>query len=467
MTRLRRNLPLLVVGLLTTLAFAFRRVPLVASVTNFAVLLLIVLVFAVAPALLLGDAARVLALKLAAVVFLSLLPGCIYLQFVAVKGRTLWEEYVVHLFRLHVDDFGQLPEPPSDGPLRSIWEAHGGRTGHETIYRKKFEGLYGKPEDGATPGERRSFQGENLFPVIVATLLIAISWTMALQPESLLGWAGPEATVLEWFPAEGLLYGFAGAYFYVLQMLVRRYFQDDLKTSAYVSATVRFVVVGLLVVALNAGWSNVWGGPLCFVLGVFPQVGFQALRTALAKAGGAVVPSLETKHPLSDLRGMNIWYESRLLEEGIEDLQNLATADIVEVILRTRVPVDRLVDWIDQAHLYLRVSNSDAGGDGKRPSRDKLARLGILTATDLETAVASGEEYDYVLNESDDTPSVTRTIVKVLADEPNLHHVRMWKRFGTLLEWQGQKLSLGDRSAEPDPGGAPIHAVRGSAPPAQ
>ena len=52
---------------------------------------------------------------------------------------------------------------------------------------------------------------------------------------------------------------------------------------------------------------------------------------------------------------MNIWYESRLLEEGIEDMQNLATANIVDVMLRTRIPVDRLVDWIDQAYLYLHL----------------------------------------------------------------------------------------------------------------
>ena len=40
------------------------------------------------------------------------------------------------------------------------------------------------------------------------------------------------------------------------------------------------------------------------------------------------------------------------MEEGIEDMQNLATANLVDVILHTRVPVGRLVDWADQAKLY-------------------------------------------------------------------------------------------------------------------
>jgi hypothetical protein len=32
---------------------------------------------------------------------------------------------------------------------------------------------------------------------------------------------------------------------------------------------------------------------------------------------------------------------------------SLATANFVDVILHTRVPVGRLVDWVDQPHLYL------------------------------------------------------------------------------------------------------------------
>ena len=72
----------------------------------------------------------------------------------------------------------------------------------------------------------------------------------------------------------------------------------------------------------------------------------------------------------------------RLFEEGIEDLHGLVTANLVDVILGTRIPVDRLVDWLDQALLYLHVPAESS----KRLPRDELRALGIRTATDLERA---------------------------------------------------------------------------------
>jgi hypothetical protein len=160
------------------------------------------------------------------------------------------------------------------------------------------------------------------------------------------------------------------------------------------------------------------------------------------------VHSLRKEHPLADLDGLNIWFESRLLEEGIEDMQNLATANIVDVMLRTRVPVDRLVDWIDQAIFDLHVNDGSEGDSDRRT----LRRLGIRTATDLEDALlpstmpdTSGptskpiEPEDFldrmtsVLNDGGNNdrdhtlPSVTVSIWKTLAREPNLYHVREWK----------------------------------------
>ena len=73
------------------------------------------------------------------------------------------------------------------------------------------------------------------------------------------------------------------------------------------------------------------------------------------------VPQLTPDYPLNQLDGLNVWYEARLEEEGIEDMQNLATANLVDVILHTRVPVGRLVDWIDQAQLYLHLDRAERG----------------------------------------------------------------------------------------------------------
>jgi len=67
-----------------------------------------------------------------------------------------------------------------------------------------------------------------------------------------------------------------------------------------------------------------------------------------------------------------VWYEARLLEEGIEDMQSLATANFVDVILHTRVPVGRLVDWVDQAHLYLHLDRLE--GTSRERKQAKIGK---------------------------------------------------------------------------------------------
>jgi len=117
-----------------------------------------------------------------------------------------------------------------------------------------------------------------------------------------------------------------GAYALIIQMLVRRYFQADLKPSAYISAAVRIFTVLIVVVVLHQVWtaSQVADGTesaVAFVVGFFPLVGIQALQKVAPLGLRVVVPSLRMDYPLSDLDGLNVWYEARLLEEGIEDIR--------------------------------------------------------------------------------------------------------------------------------------------------
>jgi hypothetical protein len=127
-------------------------------------------------------------------------------------------------------------------------------------------------------------------------------------------------------------------------------------------------------------------------------------------------------------------------------MQNLATANLVDVILHTRVPVGRLVDWVDQAHLYLhlepmqtrRTRRAQRHPSSSPHPRRRLRQLGIRSATDLIRAFADGCEsqtdqelrrrLEDVLGKDDRTPSVTELLRKLLACEQNLDPVRNWKR---------------------------------------
>jgi hypothetical protein len=397
---------------------------------------------AVVAALVFAPGARNEVFKLFAVVYFSLLPAALYLQFMAVRGPTLWEEFTDNLFRLRFDDPESLPRPPTNCRYYPVWlSARAARAAPpaKTLYQKKFEGVFGAipcDDDSRPPSHT-----EKLAPVIMATVLFSVAWVIVVMPaplfEATLFGHVPQATESPVIPLGTLRFGFLGAYFYAVQMLVRRYFQNDLKASAYHNATMRIVTVALLVWTVDLGLGDQPGAvrsSLAFVIGVFPDVGWKALQTSVKLPLRVLVPSLRQPYPLSDLDGLNVWYEARLLEEGIEDMQNLATCNLVDVMLNTRIPVERLVDWIDQSILFLHLGKP-VEGDGN--PRDQLRRYGIRTATDLEDAfrpapgIADEAEritkLERLLTTSRDEPSVLRTVLATLGSEPNLPYVRAWR----------------------------------------
>ena len=441
----------------------------------------------------LADEDKIVLLKIFAVTYFSLLPALLYLQFSSRKIGAVWKDYVVNLYKLRIDDPAQLPRPPALSRFHQDWldarerawteknvhPEHDGES-HEQVderlelanmYRQKFTDLFGRIPPVGQRGGILSFRSRHKLQVVIATLLITMGWTFVIQPEAVFERTFTprnfELANLPAIPRETFAFAFLGAYFYILQMLVRRYFQNDLKGTAYINATMRIVIVILLVWVidplLSDSTSQATRSAIAFVIGVFPTVGWQFLQQVLIrKPIGLVVDSLEPKHKLGDLDGLNIWYESRLLEVGIEDMQNLTTTDLVDLMLNTRIPVDRIVDWIDQAFLYLRVEEKDA--------RNLLRSYGIRTATDLIDALeddrqgtvarAPAEHHPLVEHVpatpdgkpvDDGLPSRLLTLRATMRTERNLQHVRAWKSF-TVAD-------VGDvTEPQPEPSPAPAPA---------
>jgi len=74
-------------------------------------------------------------------------------------------------------------------------------------------------------------------------------------------------------------------------------------------------VADLLVVRLDGKASIASLGPqmpppklnaLAFFIGIFPQIGVQILEAGINKAFKGVVPSLDSRYPLSDFDGLTI-----------------------------------------------------------------------------------------------------------------------------------------------------------------
>jgi len=125
-------------------------------------------------------------------------------------------------------------------------------------------------------------------------------------------------------------------------------------------------------------------------------------------------------------------------------------------MLETRIPAPRLVDWIDQAILYLHLGVG-ASEDAKAvAARQRLRSYGIRTATNLEQAVEASEQRGRpgqggkqdqpdaaeagrllgLLNEPTrgDEPLRIRVILDSLKDDEWLAAVRYWRKKGEVEE---------------------------------
>jgi hypothetical protein len=262
----------------------------------------------------------------------------------------------------------------------------------------------------------------------------------------------PDASTEKWLAvytpiSSPVRFAFIGAYFFALQLLFRRYVRRDLRSSAYVGVSLRIIlaIIGIWVVVeavailapslLGAGDAHKqtlekFMLVLGFVIGVFPRVAWQVIQSAIKRVGSIAVPSLQTQLPLSDLDGLTVWHEARFEEEDIENIPNMATADVVDLFINTRFPPDRIIDWVDQAILYTHLGPEPQNG-AKVNMRVRLRDHGIRTASSLVEDYNDSEfhkdraEFEKIIPATDRNP--IRSLVDAVGTNPNLKLIQTWK----------------------------------------
>jgi hypothetical protein len=224
---------------------------------------------------------------------------------------------------------------------------------------------------------------------------------------------------------------FLGAYFFAVYLVLRGYFRGDLRPKVYNQITARLVTVVVLAYLMNVLFFSdtrdntvLWA--VAFVAGVVPSTLLQrigVLASSLAPAGGGAkkVEALSksagpenhaaseaagrkndagsksagrkkrrrnaysrvfaTPRLLTHIDGVDLQEASRLESEGYPDITSLARSDLVAVMVNTRLPIEHLVDWTDQAVLILLVD------DGTQDELDdrvlQLRHAGVRTASGL------------------------------------------------------------------------------------
>jgi hypothetical protein len=228
---------------------------------------------------------------------------------------------------------------------------------------------------------------------------------------------------------------FLGSYFFAVYLVLRGYFQGDLRPKLYNQITARLVTVVVIAYLINvllkpSGLQeNVWWA-IAFLAGVVPITVLQGLGLLTSSLlsdlpgkrdgwlRGAFTTTFATPRALTQIDGIDIYESARLESEGISDIPSLAKSDLVSMMVNTRMPVERLVDWSDQAMLLLLVDegadhddsptgnggaggNGEAGGTGDAGDNDeprsrisRLRRMGIRTASSLLAVTRDSDQED-------------------------------------------------------------------------
>jgi tetratricopeptide (TPR) repeat protein len=177
---------------------------------------------------------------------------------------------------------------------------------------------------------------------------------------------GPEPPPVPTAPdAQPMLvfFAFLGAYLFGIQELVRRYNTFDLLPQVYSSIFVR-LILATGVVYVGAQFITSLLGPeangatlamvIAFLIGIFPQRGIDWLAEKTKDVFDTKM-SITSVRPLTEIIGISPWHQARLEEMGIDDAQNLAMVDIRKLLLTTQFDTQEIVNWIDQAILYVKV----------------------------------------------------------------------------------------------------------------
>ncbi len=170
---------------------------------------------------------------------------------------------------------------------------------------------------------------------------------------------------------EAMRYGFIGAYLFSIQLIYRRYTTFDLHPSVYMYCALT-ILAGLAfnyaaaqaiaTISQSTDTAQGLGGGmtalLSFALGFFPLLAIQWLTRVAYSALGFTNRRSEDLQ-LSLIDGVSQLHETRLRDHGIDNIQNLASVDIPFLLINTTFNAQEVLDWVDQAILYLYLAASD------------------------------------------------------------------------------------------------------------
>jgi hypothetical protein len=314
----------------------------------------------------------------------------------------------------------------------------------ETKYGQWLDEAFGRRNSEARflPGTR--------WPILIATAVITLGWAVALldtKPATMVG-QGTLTALITPTPAAPT-FAFLGAYFFTLNSVLRGFVRGDLRPKTYAQVATRIVSSVVLAFTIERLMAGVGGDPssatlltFAFLAGVVPETvlirmqeaarGFAGTRASRRQLDDAS-RTFETE-PLTRLQGIDIYDRARLLDEGVTNVEGLAHHDVVELLLKTRIPATRLLDWVDQAILFIHCAPSSEETEREHSSvgstLSQLRRHGIRTATELSRAYDEApkkEEFVKIVKRPRGKPPIIPVILAAIKEEDWMRALEHWR----------------------------------------